>query len=405
MRGTKYLSDIMKEIELSKDKNNLLISPIGCGKTHYAINVLSQDKRVIYLCDNSNLKTQLLEHDRTQSTYDNKLFQGFSKTEITVMTYKEFGRRVKYDVNDEYINTFDLIIADEIHSLVEYMGFNNDVELAHALRFLLSLHKIPIIMMTATEYYLTKLMKDYPNLYDNFNVIDLSDNKEIRRYGELRREYINHFSQIKTHLKAYETGFKYLNMKCLIYTKKIEDMEKLNDICEELELKPICIWSINNQRKLNDEQNKVREHLLKEYELLDPYNVLIINKSSETGINIHDEDMKLCLVNSTNPTEITQARGRIRHDVDLLVVRTNSNKLPKTKLTVDDKYLNEYISKDEVYKLIARYDIKNERGKLIGLRAFIDTLRNSGYRITSKRKRVKGQQDMYYLIEEIKKNK
>ena len=63
------------------------------------------------------------------------------------------------------------------------------------------------------------------------------------------------------------------------------------------------------------------------------------------------------------------------------------------------------ISTDEVYKLIARYDIKNERGKLIGLRAFIDTLRNSGYRITSKRKRVKGQQDMYYLIEEIKKNK
>ena len=112
MRGTKYLSEIMEEIKLSKDKNNLLISPIGCGKTHYAINVLSQDKRVIYLCDNSNLKTQLLEHDRTQSTYDNKLFQGFSKTEITVMTYKEFGRRVKYDVNDEYINTCDSIIAD-----------------------------------------------------------------------------------------------------------------------------------------------------------------------------------------------------------------------------------------------------------------------------------------------------
>ena len=42
--------------------------------------------------------------------------------------------------------------------------------------------------------------------------------------------------------------------------------------------------------------------------------------------------MKLCLVNSTNPTEIAQSRGRIRHDVDLLVVRTNSNKLPKTKL-------------------------------------------------------------------------
>ena len=115
--------------------------------------------------------------------------------------------------------------------------------------------------------------------------------------------------------------------------------------------------------------------------------------------------MKLCLVNSTNPTEITQARGRIRHDVDLLVVRTNQNKLPKTKLTLDDKYLNEYISKDEVYNLIAKYGIKNRDGKLIGLRAFIDTLRNSNYEITSKRKRVKGQQNTYYFIKEIKKNK
>ena len=219
MRGTKYLSEIMKEIELSKDKNNLLISPIGCGKTHYAINILSQDKRVIYLC-------------------------------------------------------------------------------------------------------------------------------------------------------------------------------------EELELKPICIWSINNQRKLNDEQNKVREHLLKEYELLDPYNVLIINKSSETGINIHDEDMKLCLVNSTNPTEITQSRGRIRHDVDLLVVRTNQKELPKRKITVDDKYLNEYISKDEMYKLIAKYDIKNKDGKLIGLRAFIDTLRNSNYKVNSKRKKIKNVLYTYYMITE-----
>ena len=56
-----------------------------------------------------------------------------------------------------------------------------------------------------------------------------------------------------------------------------------------------------------------------------------------------------------------------------------------------------------MYKLIARYDIKNQKGKLIGLRAFIDTLRNSGYRITSKRKQIEGKKDTYYLIEEIKR--
>ena len=57
MRGTKYLSEVMENIELSKDENNLLLAPIGCGKTYYAIEVLMNNpgKKYLYLCDNNNL--------------------------------------------------------------------------------------------------------------------------------------------------------------------------------------------------------------------------------------------------------------------------------------------------------------------------------------------------------------
>ena len=85
------------------------------------------------------------------------------------------------------------------------------------------------------------------------------------------------------------------------------------------------------------------------------------------------------------------------------MVRTNNEKLPSIKLTVDDKYLNEYISKDEFYKLIAKYGIKNQRGELIGLRAFISLLKNSGYEVSSKRTQINKIRDMYYLIVEKKK--
>ena len=46
------------------------------------------------------------------------------------------------------------------------------------------------------------------------------------------------------------------------------------------------------------------------------------------------------------------------------------------------------------------YDIKNKDGKLIGLRAFIDTLRNSNYKVNSKRKKIKNVLYTYYMITE-----
>ena len=55
MRGTKYLSEIMKSIELSQDKNNLILAPIGSGKTHYALEVLMSDKTKKYLFSQDSL--------------------------------------------------------------------------------------------------------------------------------------------------------------------------------------------------------------------------------------------------------------------------------------------------------------------------------------------------------------
>lgn len=75
------------------------------------------------------------------------------------------------------------------------------------------------------------------------------------------------------------------------------------------------------------------------------------------------------------------------------------------KLFLDDKYLNRYISKDEMYELISECDIKNKHYDLIGLRAFVTILRNSNYEVTIKNKQIKGKRGTYYLIEEIKHNK
>ena len=193
MRGTKYLSEIMKDIELSEDKNNLILAPIGSGKTHYALEVLMSDKtkKYLYLCDNSNLKNQMLNEKTTYSTKRDSEFCKFAPN-VLVMTYKEFGCKILYDIHEEYIKQFDLIIADEIHSCVEYSEFNQDRNLSKSLEFLMIKHDTPIILMTATSYYLDQLVKVYPSLC-NYNIINLLDNEEIKRYIDKVKFYITFY--------------------------------------------------------------------------------------------------------------------------------------------------------------------------------------------------------------------
>ena len=360
-------------------------------------------KKYLYLCDNSNLKNQMLNEKTTYSTKRDSDFYKFAPN-VLVMTYKEFGCKILYDIHEEYIKQFDLIIADEIHSCVEYSEFNQDRNLSKSLEFLMIKHDTPIILMTATSYYLDQLVKVYPSLC-NYNIINLLDNEEIKRYIDKVKLYINNISQIKFYLQQSMDGFKFGGMKAGIYTKQIKDMITIETMCRDLGLKPICIWSEHNKNGWNDEQKDFMKYLFDTGKFKDPYNILIFNKAMETGINIKDDDVDLCIVNSINLTEQIQARGRFRKDINLVVVKTKETALPEIVITLDDKYLNKYICKDEFYEIIAKYGMKNRRGELIGIRAFIDTLRNSDYKVTSKRKQIKGQQNTYYFIEEIKHNK
>ena len=398
MRGTKYLSEIMEDIELSQDKNNLILAPIGSGNTHYALEVLMSDKtkKYLYLCDNSNLKNQMLNEKTTYSTKRDSDFYKFAPN-VLVMTYKEFGYKILYDIHEEYIKQFDLIIADEIHSCVEYSEFNQDRNLSKSLEFLMIKHDTPIILMTATSYYLDQLVKVYPSLC-NYNIINLLDNEEIKRYIDKVKLYINNISQIKFYLQQSMDGFKFGGMKAGIYTKQIKDMITIENMCKDLGLKPICVWSEHNKNGWSEEQEDFMKYLFDTGKFKDPYNILIFNKAMETGINIKDDDVDLCIVNSINLTEQIQARGRFRKDINLVVVKTKETALPEIVITLDEKYLNRWMPLEEFMNIMNSLNIKNSRSESIGKRAFVKALKNSKYQIKTKVKRNQGVRNTYYYI-------
>ena len=393
----KYLSEIMKDKVL--DKNTLIVSPTGSGKTHYIINHLCKDKKVLYLCDNSNLEEQVSLEDNTRIAKKNEIKKGFNRTDITIMTYKYFGSKTKYDIDNDFINKFDLIIADEVHNLVDYQTFNNDADLSHAIRILMQKYEnTPILMFTATPYYLDELARNNPGIDRYYTTIDLSKSKEIIRYINRREAYINNISQIQFALDEYKQAFEYDNLKCLIYTTNIENMKFIEDVCIERELNPICIWSVNNKKNyMSIEQRRVREELIKTGELANPYNVLIINRATETGVNIHDKDMQLAIVNTTNITQQVQARGRIRHNVDLLIVKTNDKNKVDT-IIIQDELLNKWLLKVDLENMIKDYKLKDPKGGYITVNKLNEYLSNRGYKVSKSRKRLDGKQNTMYKI-------
>lgn len=70
MKGTKYLSDAIHMNDIYSGMLNIVTAPVGCGKTYWALNVLSQTVsrpyKMVYLIDTVNGKEQLLKHPNTQ---------------------------------------------------------------------------------------------------------------------------------------------------------------------------------------------------------------------------------------------------------------------------------------------------------------------------------------------------
>lgn len=124
-----YLSDAIRG-EYVQNEFNVIEAPCGCGKTEYAVNKLlyeilgskPQFNRVLYLIDTCAGRHSIVaKHPDKARCYDNiidnggRRFDGFDANRIVVITYAKLGVEVRR--NPDFLNQFDLIIADEFHNI------------------------------------------------------------------------------------------------------------------------------------------------------------------------------------------------------------------------------------------------------------------------------------------------
>lgn len=414
-----YLGEIIKKEKPKFGKNNLILAPVGSGKSFFIEENLipkDYDGKVLYLTSNSALKDSLAPNDnelRKEFAKNNKS-KGFFTTEnkkrygsvpysVHIMTYHEFGKRI-YSPHQEFTKDIDLIFCDEIHSLPIFTQYGGSGELLLALNWLFREHENKrIFYFTATRESISKLENRAPGYTGGTLIFDYLNHPDIRKYQVKSTYYISNSFQLKVHLKAKFEYIKNNYHKGLAFTRRIESQDRIKEIAESEGYTPITLWSINNEEKeMTDEQLKVREYILDTGNIPEPYNLLIINGSMQEGWNLFDEKVEFAILDTLDETERVQALGRVRKDIDFLLLKVEDDDPRLNKIILKDKFVNTPLTTEEKSLLLKDINIKDTRGENIKWPTAKNIISESGYRIVDKVIRVNDKTKRVSIITLIK---
>lgn len=130
---------------------------------------------------------------------------------------------------------------------------------------------------------------------------------------------------------------------------------------------------------MNDEQKRVRDYILAHAALPDEYDMVIINASSETSINIFSP-IDYIIIHTQEEEPQIQVRGRYRGDLKELYVLDYSA-LP----TVPEIYLGIPLYAKEKKELCELLSIRNANGNKTKWPTAKARLKEAGYHITDGR--------------------
>ena len=396
------------------NKVNLITAPTSSGKTyastHKIAKLLNDEQKMLYLIDTTAGKENIIESYAAIREYGNAEIEAYDRAAIEkfekeqdekaknikpfaeIMTYAKFGVLVKFGLID--FSSYGVIICDEMHALIEfrrwertkakssfpfaeedliddflskcslpYIAYNAICEKAIGYMPIIESKTIEekksqadnvanpyVIVMTATPTLVRESIKD-------FNEVHI--NGKLRILKEKKHKYYTTSAEIP--LLLSKTG------RTVVYTSQISHMNKLQKEIEKAGKSCVSIWSLNPRgkgHKMTEKQMEVRAEILKSGQILKEYDVLIINDAYQTCLNIEPkgvtQTVDTVIVNTSHADTITQARGRVRHDIDTLYILDMNNAEEIIYRDIPEKFLNIALTKkdkDEISKYTNWYSV------------------------------------------------
>ena len=364
--------------KFKKGAINLINAHAGAGKSYFVFNSLidntykfveelehgdnwsNQLNRILYVCDTSMLQdSTLAENKKAIKLKNGSLIEardkgGNIKGEIKVLTYSKLGALLKsQSCNNIILNNFKCIIFDEIQNLFTYCNKYN----------------VDRVTNTYTDGTYTTVLDNLKDISKNVLCIGLSATPgAIHRFREINNDF--DFGCIRTIFNKQElatirsSNFKPIYTNCIMNQVKTLNYSKLNGrkiyintntikkskeykkYFESVGLKAEWLCSINNGevvKNIDENGNEIEEFIpaMTKYQLSlrdrllngideqgtskgtlpDDLDVIIVNSGYETGWNLKDNKVQICFIDNINEDYQVQARNRIRHDIDILIVK------------------------------------------------------------------------------------
>lgn len=374
IKGTKWLSEAVHIDEIEPRYLNIVEAPVGSGKTTWALDTLSSTvnakNKMLYLIDTINGREQLLQRedticvDRQWETHALNDIDLFGEVKIVVMTYAKFGEIVNR--TPTFGNTLELIVCDEIHSLPRFSAF-------------ISTHpsKAPLHKIAQTR--LTKLINTTDVLviglsatparaatHLNCNIRFITVDQDVKQYETTNTTAYCSLDNFLSRLPKQKTG--------LMYITQVSAMKRYTKELTALGIRCIPVWSIHNtDHPMTEEQHRVQQYIINHAALPPEYDLVIINASSETSINIKSHIDYIVVHSQEEETQI-QVRGRYRDDLEHLYL-LDYNAVP----IVPPEFLSKKLFTEDKAKLCEILNLRNERGNAVKWPTTKKRLGDTGY--------------------------
>lgn len=356
MKKPMYLLDYMNKEKpfFIENSCNLIQCKCGGGKTYWCLDCVNNPNSIyyseknLYVTDTSALRESVkMDYFKVSGRVASK-----ENEEFNVITYKTLANIIQEKLDngeslEEYFSEYDKIFFDEVHQLFVYHYKYDDVEDDDQAKYELIIDNFQtiidssaiLICLSATPKYL------YNHFQYNMRQIELihevihhTDIHKIKSYSTRVPHKVKNKDELKQITHNIELDE---DEKLFIYANTIKELREYEHILTSRGYSCTTLWSSKSKQHMTKKQLKARKKLLEDGEF--DTQVLLLNGAYESGINIENgEDSKqqtiYVIVSSSSDVQIEQARGRIRHDIEVLYSLLKDDELLTTEKDFDEIY-------------------------------------------------------------------